>query len=186
VFPGTCPWITSVGGSALPVNGSIGDREVATYAFFSGGGFSNLFPLPSYQSSAVAGYYAHHDPGYNASRYNNTQQVRGYPDVALAAQDYVTGLDSGFEAFSGTSASAPTFGAMIALINGERLKAGKGTVGFVNPVLYAHPEVFQDVVEGKNPGCGTDGFSAVKGWDPVTGLGAPNYKKLLKVFMALP
>ena len=186
MFPGTCPWITSVAGSALPAGKPIGTPEVASYDFFSGGGFSNLFPLPAYQSAAVNGYYAHHDPGYNSSRYNNTQHVRGYPDVALASQDYITGLDGGFMAFSGTSASAPTFGAMISLINGERLKAGKTPVGFINPVLYAHPEVFEDIVEGTNPGCGTQGFSAVKGWDPVTGLGAPNYKKLLKVFLALP
>jgi tripeptidyl-peptidase-1 len=186
VFPGTCPWITSVGGTGLPEGKPVGTREVASYNFGSGGGFSNLFPLPSYQADAIKGYYAQHDPGYNSSRYNNTQQVRGYPDVALASQDYITGLDGGFMAFSGTSASAPTFGAMIALINGERLKAGKGPVGFINPVLYAHREVFTDVVEGKNPGCGTDGFSAVTGWDPVTGLGAPNYQKLKKVFMALP
>jgi tripeptidyl-peptidase-1 len=187
VFPGTCPWITSVGGTALPAGGKPGHTaEVASYNFGSGGGFSNLFPLPSYQTAAIKSYYAFHDPGYNSSRYNNTQQVRGYPDVALASQDYVTGLDGGFTAFSGTSASAPTFGAMLTLIIGERLREGKGPVGFVNPVLYAHPEVFQDVVEGKNAGCGTPGFSAVKGWDPVTGLGAPNYERLKKVFMGLP
>lgn len=159
---------------------------MASYDFWSGGGFSNLFGLPSYQAEAVAAYYAAHDPGYNASRYNNTQQVRGFPDVAVASQYYVTGLDGGFMTFSGTSASAPTFGAMITLINSERLKAGKGPVGFVNPVLYAHPEIFDDVVEGKNPGCGTDGFTAVEGWDPVTGLGAPNYKRMRDVFMSLP
>ncbi|KAJ4303981.1 hypothetical protein N0V88_001584 [Collariella sp. IMI 366227] len=189
LFPGTCPWITSVGGTALPPNTKTINshtQEVASYNFGSGGGFSNLFSLPSYQSRAIASYYAHHDPGYNASRYNNTRAVRGYPDVALASHDYVTGLDGGFMAFSGTSASAPTFGAMIALINGERMKVGKGPVGFVNPVLYAHPEVFKDVVEGKNPGCGTEGFKAVEGWDPVTGLGAPNYERLKRVFMALP
>lgn len=39
---------------------------------------------------------------------------------------------------------------------------------------------------GNNPGSGTQGFSAVKGWDPVTGLGTPNYLKLLDVVMALP
>jgi tripeptidyl-peptidase-1 len=188
VFPGTCPWITSVGGTALPPNTTSGSttREIASYKFHSGGGFSNLFPLPSYQTAAVTQYYTHHDPGYNASVYNNTRAARGYPDVALASQDYVTPIDGGFMAFSGTSASSPTLGAMIALINGERLKAGKGTVGFINPVLYAHPEVFRDVVEGSNPGCGTQGFSAVEGWDPVTGLGAPDYERLKKVFLGLP
>lgn len=186
MFPGTCPWITSVGGTGLPANASIHAREVASYNFASGGGFSNHFPLPSYQASAVKSYYARHDPGYNASVYNNTRAVRGYPDVALAAQDYITGVDGELYAFSGTSASSPALGAMIALVNGERLKVGKKSVGFINPVLYAHPEVFNDVVEGDNPGCGTKGFSAVPGWDPVTGLGTPDYERLKKVFLALP
>jgi tripeptidyl-peptidase-1 len=59
-------------------------------------------------------------------------------------------------------------------------------VGFVNPVLYAHPEVFNDITQGSNPGCGTQGFSAAKGWDPVTGLGTPNYGALLEVFISQP
>lgn len=36
-----------------------------------------------------------------------------------------------------------------------------------------------------NPGCGTKGFSAVKGWDPVTGLGTPKFDDLLKIFLKL-
>ncbi|KAI0449647.1 peptidase S8/S53 domain-containing protein [Xylaria acuta] len=186
LFPASCPWITSVGGSALPVNGSVGDREVVAYDFSPGGGFSNLFPLPDYQAAAVASYYAEHDPGYNSSRYNNSQAARGFPDVAVASQSFITGIDGGFQAFTGTSAAAPTFGAMITLINGERIKAGKGPVGFLNPVLYAHPEVFEDIVEGHQSGCGTEGFHAVKGWDPASGLGAPNFIRLKEVLMNLP
>jgi tripeptidyl-peptidase-1 len=71
-------------------------------------------------------------------------------------------------------------------INEERLAGGKSTVGFVNPVLYANPNVLNDITKGSNPGCGTDGFSAVDGWDPATGLGTPNYPKMLKLFMSLP
>ncbi|KAK5994789.1 Aorsin [Cladobotryum mycophilum] len=186
MYPGTCPWITSVGGSGLPQGGKIGDKEVASYTFPSGGGFSNYFPLPDYQASAVATYYANHAPEYNSSRYNDTQQVRGFPDVAVFAQDYTTGIDGGFQQFSGTSAASPTFGAMITLINGERIKNGKGPVGFLNPVLYSHPEIFNDITEGTNPGCGTQGFSAVEGWDPVTGLGAPKFDKLREVLLSLP
>lgn len=44
-------------------------------------------------------------------------------------------------------------------------------MGFVNPALYSHPEILNDITNGTNPGCGTPGFSAVPGWDPVTGLG---------------
>ncbi|KAI6299862.1 Tripeptidyl-peptidase sed1 [Pyricularia oryzae] len=85
-----------------------------------------------------------------------------------------------------TTASAPVFGSILTLINEKRIEAGKSPVGFVNPVLYQHQEVLNDITNGKNPGCGTDGFNAVSGWDPVTGLGTPNYKKMLEVFMKLP
>lgn len=71
-------------------------------------------------------------------------------------------------------------------------------MGWLNPFLYAHPEAFNDITNGTNPGCSTDGFSATSGWDPVrirlvrpvgkwktdpcfvqvTGLGSPNYPKL--------
>lgn len=187
VFPGTCPWVTSVGGTSLPVNGSIHDREIVATRFSPGGGFSNIFALPSYQAKTVASYYEHHDPGYNSSQYNNTQQVRGYPDVSLNAQSYITGLDGGFQAFTGTSASSPTFGAMITLINGARIAAGKEPVGFINPVLYEHrEEIFNDVVEGHTSGCGTNGFTAVEGWDPASGLGTPDFVRLKKVLMSLP
>lgn len=42
------------------------------------------------------------------------------------------------------------------------------------------------VVNGSNPGCGTLGFQAVEGWDPATGLGTPNYPKMLELFLSLP
>ncbi|KAI0102716.1 peptidase S8/S53 domain-containing protein [Nemania sp. FL0031] len=186
LFPASCPWITSVGGSALPANGSVRSRPVVAYEFSPGGGFSNLFALPDYQASTIASYYATHDPGYNASRYNNSQAVRGFPDVAVASQDFITGIDGGFQAFTGTSAAAPTFGAMITLINGERIKAGKGPVGFLNQVLYAHPEIFDDIIEGHQSGCGTEGFHAVGGWDPASGLGSPKFMRLKEVLMSLP
>ncbi|KAI8622931.1 peptidase S8/S53 domain-containing protein [Xylariaceae sp. FL1651] len=186
LFPASCPWITSVGGSALPPNGSVSDRQVVAYNFPPGGGFSDLFPLPDYQAATIASYYATHDPGYNSSRYNNSQAARGFPDVAVASQDFVTGIDGGFQSFTGTSAAAPTFGAMITLINGERIKAGKGPIGFLNQILYAHPEIFDDIVDGHQSGCGTEGFSAVEGWDPASGLGAPNFARLREVLMGLP
>ena len=68
-------------------------------------------------------------------------------------------------------ASAPVFGAILNLINEQRIAAGKSSIGFVNPALYANPSVLNDITNGNNPGCGTKGFDAVPGWDPVTGLG---------------
>ena len=40
-------------------------------------------------------------------------------------------------------------------------------LGFLNPLFYGHPEAFNDIVGGSNPGCGTTGFPAMPGWDPV-------------------
>jgi tripeptidyl-peptidase-1 len=70
----------------------------------------------------------------------------------------------------GTSASAPIVGSIISLVNEQRIKAGKGPVGPINPVLYANPWALNDIVEGGKPGCGTNGFNAVEGWNPVSGL----------------
>jgi hypothetical protein len=60
----------------------------------------------------------------------------------------------------------PCFGIQlltISQINEEREAAGKGPVGFINPVLYSHPWVLNDITNGTNLGCGTEGFSAVEG-----------------------
>lgn len=89
------------------------------------------------------------------------------PDVA-ATGDNIVVFVQGFDAiFGGTSASTPVWGAILTRINGERLSAGKSPVGFVNPVLYANPGAFHDIVKGSNPECGTAGFNCEVGWDPV-------------------
>jgi tripeptidyl-peptidase-1 len=74
----------------------------------------------------------------------------------------------------------------VTLLNEARIAAKKGPIGFLNPTLYAHPEAFHDITVGSNPGRGSDGFKAQPGWDPVTGLGSPDYTKLEKVFLSLP
>ena len=89
---------------------------------------------------------------------------------------YVSGSP---EPVDGTSCSSPIFTSVVALINEQLLNAGKPVLGFLNPWLYANPGAFNDITSGTNPGCGTNGFSATTGWDPVTGLGTPNYAKLV-------
>jgi tripeptidyl-peptidase I len=118
--------------------------------------------------------------------YNNTGKSRAIPDISANGANYLVAIDGAGTLIYGTSASAPTVGSIITLINNQRANAGKKPVGFINPVLYANPSALNDIKKGNNPGCLTNGFSAVSGWDPVTGLGTPNYTKLLKVFMALP
>ncbi|KAI1043517.1 hypothetical protein LB505_010162 [Fusarium chuoi] len=102
------------------------------------------------------------------------------------AQDIVTYVDREYGLISGTSAATPLFASIVTLINEQRLKAGKSPVGFINLVMYQNPQIFNDITKGNNEGCGTKGFSAVPGWDPVTGLGTPKYPAMLKLFMDLP
>jgi len=93
---------------------------------------------------------------------------RGYPDVAANGWFAVIVADGLFEGVGGTSESSPIFGGIITLINEQRLAAGKSTVGFINPVLYANPSALNDITVGNNTDCTEFGFFAVKGWDPVT------------------
>jgi len=91
----------------------------------------------------------------------------------------------------GTSCSAPTFSGIVSLLNDIRFANKKNPLGFLNPWLYqtaVNPQAgaFQDITTGHNTGCGTNGFSAIAGWDPVTGYGTPNYSNLAKVVSQLP
>lgn len=197
-FPATCPYLTTTGGTYLPPGADPKkNEEEAVVKFPSGGGFSNIYKRADYQSKIVEDYFAKHDPGHkyyesvdnsslgeNGGIYNRIG--RAYPDVAAVA-DNVLVFSSGIpNLVSGTSAAAPVFAAILTRINEERLAAGKGTVGFVNPVLYQNPDVFNDITKGSNSGCDVTAFKAVEGWDPVTGLGTPNYPKLLELFMNQP
>lgn len=186
-FPGTCPYVTSVGATQIVPGASVtAPEEACETVIYSGGGFSNVFALPDYQASAVQSYFANNMPTYSAEQYNNSQTVRGYPDVSANGANYVVAVDGALSLIYGTSASSPTFGSVITLINEERANAGKGPVGFINPTIYANPTIFNDITSGGNQGCGTPGFTAVAGWDPVTGLGTPNYQAMLSVFQDLP
>ncbi|KAF2083190.1 hypothetical protein K490DRAFT_70059 [Saccharata proteae CBS 121410] len=193
-FPGTCPYVTAVGATQVKPGTNViealatgTEPEMACETvIFSGGGFSNLFPMPSYQSNAVTRWFKNHPPPYGAERFNNSMQTRAIPDVSANGANYVVAVDEVFALVFGTSASSPTFGSVITLINEERANFGKKSVGFLNPTLYRHPEVLNDITQGGNQGCGTAGFSAAPGWDPVTGLGTPNFPKLSLLFLTLP
>jgi len=64
-------------------------------------------------------------------------------------------------------------------LNDYRISKGKNPLGWLNPWLYGIGRTgFNDITSGSNPGCGTDGFSAIVGWDPVTGLGTPSFARL--------
>ena len=62
-----------------------------------------------------------------------------------------------------------TFAGVVSLLNDYLLSKGKAPLGFLNPLLYSKATSgFNDITSGSNPGCGTNGFSAGKGWDPVS------------------
>ncbi|KAI0970162.1 peptidase S8/S53 domain-containing protein [Xylaria arbuscula] len=180
-FPASCPWVTTVGGTS-------GDPE--TVWPLSGGGFSNFFDRPSWQNSTVTSWLASNSDG-NTQYYNASG--RAYPDVASGA-DYFEIITLGSErAVSGTSCAAPVFASIVQLVNSQRIDAGKPALGFLNPWLYSLPtgaNGLNDITSGKSSGCDDTaiskaGFSAVTGWDPVTGLGSANYPQLLSVGMSV-
>lgn len=147
--------------------------------YSSGGGFSNVYAIPSYQQPAIDTFFTAHDPPYPyySSFVNDSSQFaelganggvynrigRGIPDVAANGDNTAVYVAGEFQRGGGTSASTPIFAAVLNRINEERIKGGKGPVGFVNPVLYGNPWVLNDITNGSNPGCGTVGFNASTG-----------------------
>ena len=145
--------------------GSTQGTNPETAAPFSAGGFSHIFPRPAYQNDAVAGYLKALG-NTNADAFNASG--RAYPDVSTQGVNFPVVLNGKLTSFFGTSASSPTFASMIALLNDELLNAGKSPLGFLNPFLYSKAAgAFTDITSGSNPGCGTKGFPALPGWDPV-------------------
>ncbi|KAF8144383.1 subtilisin-like protein [Mycena galopus ATCC 62051] len=188
-FPGTCPYITSVGATQIHVGNTVLNPESACVDVIqSGGGFSNYFAMPSYQKSQVSSYLTNHPPPYSGAQYNNSGMSRGFPDLSANGAWYAVAVQGAIYDVFGTSASTPVVGGILTLINDARLAAGKSTIGFINPTIYstAFASAFNDVTNGTNPGCGTAGFTTAKGWDPVTGLGTPNFPKLKNLWLTLP
>lgn len=134
----------------------------------TGGGISEIVPLPSYQQknvqvpvSIVTG-----KPG------------RGVPDIAMSATNYFTRVQGSEGASGGTSAVAPLMASLVALLN----QAKKKNVGFLNQFLYATASkgVTRDVIDGTNAIQNTvKGYKANMGWDACTGLGTPDGTKIL-------
>jgi len=162
-FPASSPNVLACGGTELMASGDAITSEVvwnelANNEGATGGGISDVFPLPSYQSAA--GVPASANPNHNAGR--------GVPDVAGDADPntgYVTLVDGQPDVIGGTSAVAPLWAGLIALINESMGKP----VGFINPLLYQTPKGdFNSITSGNN-----GAYSAGPGWNACTGLGSP-------------
>jgi len=148
-FPATCPYLTTAGATFLPPGGDVTkDQEVAVTRFPSGGGFSNIYAIPSYQASAVSNYFATAGtqyPFYSSTNNNSfsagggiyNKNGRGYPDISAIGDNVVIFNAGAPTLIGGTSASSPVFAAVLNRINEERIAAGKATVGFVNPTLVS-------------------------------------------------
>jgi kumamolisin len=174
-FPASSPNALACGGTSLQSsNGQITGEVVwndGSEGGATGGGVSEVFPLPSYQANAGV------PPSVNPSAFVG----RGVPDVAGDAdpdtgyQIYVDGTSG---VFGGTSAVAPLWSALIALINA----ATGQPAGFINPALYSEAggtAAFNDITSGNN-----GDYQAGPGWDPCTGWGSPNGQQLLQVLSA--
>jgi len=204
-WPPMSLYVTSVGSTAPWRNGEVLNQwmpERATNDFGSGGGFACLYPTKLNKTeieTAIAPQRAAVEQYQKVSRdvkpspSDKCQRGRGFPDVAalgtnVAVATRKAGKFRCCDAQGGTSASAPIFAAIISHLNVERLARGMKPMGFLNPWLYQNPDVFNDVTEGANNiGKIFDygakdkyGYSAAEGWDPVTGLGTPNYPKMLQ------
>ncbi|KAI0514963.1 tripeptidyl-peptidase 1 precursor [Xylaria bambusicola] len=185
-FPPSCPYITSVGATknfepevVAYRPAFVGSDGVAHGNYTSGGGFSNIFEIPPYQKKEVTKYVKNLKGEYDGW-YN--KKGRAYPDIAAQGLYFAYFYNGKEGTISGTSASTPLTAGIISLVNDALLASGKKPLGFLNPWLYSKGyKGLNDITEGSAVGCGVDGFPAVKGWDPVTGLGTPDFPKLVKL-----
>ncbi|WAR52657.1 hypothetical protein PtB15_2B81 [Puccinia triticina] len=183
IFPASCPFVTSVGATqnfhpeeAVSVDGPGG--------FPSGGGFSEYFDRPQYQSQQVQSYLQ--QLGSNFTGLYNPKG-RGIPDVSAQGAKYLMTWQKLHVHVGGSSAAAPTFASVISLLNDDRIARGMSSLGFLNPWLYSEGyKALNDIVIGSSSGCGTTGFAAAKGWDPVTGLGTPNFPAMQRAMPPKP
>jgi kumamolisin len=171
-FPASSPYVVGCGGTTLEAsaNGSAIESETvwnedAQGEGATGGGVSDVFPLPTYQANA------------NIPAPQNSNGGRGVPDVSGDADPetgYSVLVDGATQVIGGTSAVAPLYAGLFARINEALRGQNKPRVGFVNPQLYQFPDAFNDITSGNN-----GAFQAGPGWDAATGLGSPNGNSLL-------
>jgi kumamolisin len=166
-FPASAPHALGCGGTKLvAANGAIVSETVwnAGANSATGGGYSTFFPVPDYQNDL-----------------GRTLSGRGVPDVAGdadPASGYQVRVDGQDMVIGGTSAVAPLWAGLIALLN-QKLST---PVGFLNPLLYGalrNKGVTRDITQGNN-----GDQPAGPGWDACTGWGSPNGQQLLTALSA--
>jgi subtilase family serine protease len=132
----------------------------------------NGVPIPSWQQT----------PGVITSSNHGSTTLRNIPDVASEsnASQYVCYLGVCRDFGGGTSYAAPLWASLIAMANEQAASNGEATVGFIDPELYSiglgsgFKTDFHDITSGSN-----GGYSAVVGYDLVTGWGSPQGVNLI-------
>jgi kumamolisin len=163
-WPASAPNAVGVGGEQIATDGTEQAWGDPSNGGGGGGGPSETFDKPAYQVGVT--------PNDNS---------RDTPDVvALAGSPGVVQIDSGKPTASeGTSAAAPLWAAMWALI--DQSQGGKGLPTGLEK-LYKLGKAgtgFRDITIGSNAGGTTPGFPAGPGYDLATGLGAPDLQTLI-------
>ncbi len=175
-FPASDPNVLACGGTTLVASGGAISSEVvwndlSTNEGATGGGVSTVFAQPSYQTNA----------GVPMNPQNATG--RGVPDVSGDADPntgYQVIVDGQSTIIGGTSAVAPLWAALIALVNQQLGKP----IGFANPLLYQLAEsTYLDITQGGNNATAGQPYQAGPGWDACTGLGSPNGMALISALL---
>ena len=161
-FPASSPNVLACGGTRLLADGTetVWGALLSKGGGATGGGISSVFPVPAFQNGV------HLPPSLNPG----AGAGRGVPDIAADADPqsgYQILVDGQPGVVGGTSAVAPLWAALIAILN-----QGLGkSVGFLTPQLYQLPataQALKDITIGDN-----GGYHAGPGWDACTGLGSP-------------
>ena len=179
IWPQDDPYVTSVGGTSLTMNGAgtsyvsetvWNDASTGVSGQGSGGGISEIYPIPSWQQ------------GLDMSANGGSTSMRNFPDVATVAEDFFEEVmdGEGYAGGVGTSFAAPLWAAFTALVNQEAAAHGEPAAGFLNPALYSlgrssnYTNCFHDITTGNNATSQSrTQFPAVPGYDLCTGWGRP-------------
>lgn len=167
VFPADDAWVTSVGGTSLTTAGPGGAWQSEVAWVDSGGGESpDNIVIPSWQKLT----------GVITPANQGSTIYRNGPDVAAEADfdNYICYNGTCGGGWGGTSFSAPRWAGYVALLNEYARSKSKPRLGFISYLVYQiglgpnYHNAFHDITSGSN---GT--FSAVPGYDLVTGWGSP-------------
>ena len=133
-WPASSPWVTAVGATRF-IGQEVGNAEMATDQFGSGGGFSKTFDQTNaaWQAEATA-QYLQTAPGLPPPGSYNAKG-RGTPDVSALGEGYQVIVGGRPTSVGGTSASSPAFASMVSLLNEARMQAGKKPMGCLNPFI---------------------------------------------------